>query len=477
MDQRDFTVPSPDELLAILANDATASWFAIDGQLRITWTNRAACALLRMADPVGRSAIELVHPNDLGLVAESLESLEGAQKLVLPTVLRVLNGDGEYIPVEIWVQHTGSPESATYVVFSLRDARPTVSVDDYLVSAMRGEDPHTSLGHLSRALESQLPGIGVVHWGWNGRRFEHAVSSHPDFEPAEMLRTDSRPVESSSNDSRLPWERATARNSYVETLDLSTLALSPDLRAATKRAGLSSCHAQGVESAERERGALVLWDTLTLPLSAGGRRIMERTAKFAMLALDRYALDMQLHRRATTDSLTGLANRTVLFEDLQSLITEGVPSALLLMDLDGFKAVNDTYGHPIGDKVLEGVASRLLAAVRSGDVVARLGGDEFGVLVRNTSDAKIIRDIATRVIATCRQPFILGRIRVKVGMSVGVTATNAHPTSEDAISAADRALYSSKSERCQQPHFDATETTDTFVEDEPPIGSDHSAVS
>src|SRR5205085_247762 len=100
---------------------------------------------------------------------------------------------------------------------------------------------------------------------------------------------------------------------------------------------------------------------------------------------DRTALERQLRKLACEDSLTGLANRALLHERLDHVLAQrrppGFSISLLLLDLDGFKAINDTYGHATGDALLVEVADRLVQGVRRGDTVARLGGDEFAVVL------------------------------------------------------------------------------------------------
>lgn len=113
----------------------------------------------------------------------------------------------------------------------------------------------------------------------------------------------------------------------------------------------------------------------------------------------------ELERMAKTDALTGLANRTLLNERIQEAtaasVESGLAPAVLVLDLDSFKAINDTLGHGAGDAVLVEVATRLRAAVRATDTVARLGGDEFAVVITEATDEEIL-DIAHRVSAHYR---------------------------------------------------------------------------
>ena len=151
------------------------------------------------------------------------------------------------------------------------------------------------------------------------------------------------------------------------------------------------------------------------------------------------------------DALTGLPNRLMFHERLEeALAQEGRRDggiALLCLDLDRFKQVNDTLGHPAGDMLLKAVAGRLLGCVRDGDVVARLGGDEFAVLHRGAGPAEHASDLAQRIVETLGAPYDLGGDRAVVGASVGIAVATSAPCSADMLlRSADLALYRAKAD-------------------------------
>src|SRR5206468_8577488 len=128
--------------------------------------------------------------------------------------------------------------------------------------------------------------------------------------------------------------------------------------------------------------------------------------------------------RRAYDSLTGLPNRALFVERVGYAASRARRRsehrfALLFIDLDGFKAVNDTLGHPAGDQVLIGVARRLEACVRPGDVVARLGGDEYAVLLERIDQPDGATEVASRVLVELRPPFSVGGRDVTVSASIG----------------------------------------------------------
>lgn len=156
-------------------------------------------------------------------------------------------------------------------------------------------------------------------------------------------------------------------------------------------------------------------------------------------------------RRAVTaalhDPLTGLATRPLLDERLErALAREAASCALVMVDLDGFKDVNDSHGHAVGDEVLRLLGPRLLACVRPTDTVARFGGDEFVILCEETEQRDLVEQIAVRVRQACAAPFdVTGGQRVQLSGSVGIAWSTEQPRTPGALlTAADEAMYLAK---------------------------------
>jgi diguanylate cyclase (GGDEF)-like protein/PAS domain S-box-containing protein len=169
---------------------------------------------------------------------------------------------------------------------------------------------------------------------------------------------------------------------------------------------------------------------------------------------DRKELEAQLLHRSLHDPLTGLPNR-LLFRDrfrhaLDRGFREHTPTCLLIVDLDGFKAVNDSLGHPAGDRVLLAFAERLQAGLRASDTAARLGGDEFGVLCENT-DRPEAEVLARRLRAAIGAPQVLDSTELRLGASIGIGVVPGGTAPEDAyervIREADDAMYAIKRRR------------------------------
>jgi diguanylate cyclase (GGDEF)-like protein/PAS domain S-box-containing protein len=175
-------------------------------------------------------------------------------------------------------------------------------------------------------------------------------------------------------------------------------------------------------------------------------------SKFLLIVRDiseRKAHLDSLSWRATHDALTGLPNRTLFADRVTQAISEasraGIGRALVMLDLDGFKAINDTYGHHAGDEVLRTVGERLSKVLRAADTVARLGGDEFGVLLVGDVSATGIQAIISKLSSKVAEPIAVGGDSVALILSVGVAMFPGDGTTYEALAAsADRTMYTAK---------------------------------
>jgi diguanylate cyclase (GGDEF)-like protein len=170
----------------------------------------------------------------------------------------------------------------------------------------------------------------------------------------------------------------------------------------------------------------------------------------ALVAERLISQDFEVRYLARHDMLTGLANRAHFTSVLKTAFNNADEGfALHLLDLDGFKYVNDTYGHPVGDKLLVEVGNRLKNSVRSTDIIARLGGDEFAVLQQGIASKERAQFLASRVCNALSFPFCIDGVNISIGTSVGIEVILEQPansTPEEVMSRADLALYSAKAE-------------------------------
>ena len=163
---------------------------------------------------------------------------------------------------------------------------------------------------------------------------------------------------------------------------------------------------------------------------------------------ERRLAEQKIEHLAQHDSLTGLANRAKLHDELDrdtQALDGDEQFAVLLLDLDHFKVVNDTLGHPVGDKLLIEVGKRLVAVARSNDLVARLGGDEFAIIERKIPGAAAAGALADRLKTTVTKPYLIDGHQIVIGVSVGIACSSTDGDSaEKLLQAADIALYQAK---------------------------------
>lgn len=152
----------------------------------------------------------------------------------------------------------------------------------------------------------------------------------------------------------------------------------------------------------------------------------------------------KLAHAASHDSLTGLLNRAGFEESLtRSMADHDVPLSVIFLDLDRFKPINDTFGHHVGDRVLDIVARRLAGSIRERDYAARFGGDEFAIAVHATEPG-IVERLIERVRATIDEPIVLGEKTITIRAAIGYASCDRHASPAEVIAAADSAMYRNK---------------------------------
>ncbi|WP_409329448.1 diguanylate cyclase domain-containing protein [Trujillonella humicola] len=207
----------------------------------------------------------------------------------------------------------------------------------------------------------------------------------------------------------------------------------------------------------RVESGLLRGDGSRVPVQVTVTRVAEQPGRPTHLVLvveditDRKALEAQLVHRSLHDPLTGLPNRILFGDRLRHALERGhrerTPTCVLIIDLDGFKAVNDRYGHPMGDAVLVAFAERLTSVLRASDTAARLGGDEFSIVCENTEppEAEVL---AERLRTTVTEPLDIAGTRISLGMSIGIGIAEPGADPDEAcervVRSADDAMYADK---------------------------------
>ena len=200
-------------------------------------------------------------------------------------------------------------------------------------------------------------------------------------------------------------------------------------------------------TARRKDGTEFELDLQLIPVEDGGE-LTHWVAFVRDISEMKHQVSMLRHQ-AMHDSLTGLPNRVMLLEQLEKAVEKArhgeALAALLLMDLDRFKEVNDTFGHHFGDTLLKQVGFRLQNQLRANDTVARLGGDEFAIVIPDPADADFVASTARRVLNSLEQPFVIEGQVLEVGASIGIALYPSHGTDvRTLLRRADVAMYAAK---------------------------------
>lgn len=388
----------------------------VDAEGVVRYINRAAETVLgyRPEALVGRPALSVVHPDDVQAARRALEECLGSPGRAVRVELRARHRDGSWRVLEaVGVNHLNHPGIGAVVV-NYRDVTERKQAEAALASRVE---------RLSLAARGANDGL----WDWD--LVKNAVYYSPRWK--EMLGYGAEEI----GDSPEEWF------GRVHPDDL------PHLKA------LLAAHLEGraprveVEYRLRHRSGEYRW-MLCRGLAArdsGGKAL--RVAGVQTDITERKAAELELLERVTRDPLTGLANRmyflTVLGRAVErSRKDPGYRFALVFVDLDDFKRINDTYGHLIGDQCLVVVGRRLESSVRPGDVVGRLGGDEFTVLLDGVRDAGDVRKVVRRIQQALSSPWEVGGYELRTTASIGVAlAEGQYADAGEVLHAADRAMY------------------------------------
>ena len=196
-------------------------------------------------------------------------------------------------------------------------------------------------------------------------------------------------------------------------------------------------------------GVLLLHPGEDVDYSAADLELLSYVTVQISAAISRKTMLLRLQQLALYDSLTGLANRTLLLDRLQAALQRASrdeqPLALLYLDLDGFKQVNDNFGHPVGDLLLQQTAQRIVHAVRQTDTVARFGGDEFVILLEHLHQQDTAAKVAEKIRLALTPPFLLAGQQLQIAPSIGIALFPQHGSdSRQLLLRADGAMYSAK---------------------------------
>lgn len=373
-------------------------------------------------DLIGTRPLDYVHPDDVDAYRDLLDNLGNARVEQAVSRQRYRHKDGTWI----WIEATFSltrdeiTRSPTGYVASLRDIGDRQAAED----ALRQSEERLAL-----ALQSGNDGL----WDWNAEPqrlwFSDRLASLLGFDPGEL------DVSYETWDGLLhPDDRSRIKELFQDHLKGASAIYEGEQRLRRKDGSYAWVMARGrVATRDAQKRALRVIGT---HIDITARKEAER----------------RIAHMAGHDGLTDLPNRAKFHDGLKQLLDgigyNGETGALLYLDLDRFKAVNDTLGHQAGDALLCEVARRFRATVRAGDMVARLGGDEFAILQMHDLDqATSAAALARRLVEVVGRPIVIAGQRVEVGVSIGIALAPRDGADADAlVNRADLALYRAKSD-------------------------------
>lgn len=394
----------------------------------IVYVNQATVRLLaaRSADEVvGQPLTRFVHPDSVPAMREGIEPLTGKGAASVPTEMLLLRTNGETVPVETVSVLTPWHDHFAYQVV----------IHDLTAQRAAEEAQRRAEQHFTTVVSQLEEGVVVIDRGGRiesanpaarrifgtGERHDDIVGSTVDELPMVLLDANAQPLPPN----RHPVARTLATGETV------------------------TGYVFGVDRRDGQRR----WLSGSSRLLNPGDPDSPAVSSFADITEFR-ASRRQLEYQATHDSLTGLANRSLILSQLAAALATSADlaySTVLFIDLDGFKSINDTLGHAIGDTVLQIVAQRLQRALRHDDLVGRLGGDEFLVLLSGHGKHVDVDGLVRRLRSTMSEPIIARGHRIAVDASIGVTELDPgdRRTPEAVLHDADVAMY-----RAKPPHRD-----------------------
>lgn len=401
----------------------------IDASGRLEWANSAASRLFgwSLEDRGGQPVFDLVHPDDLNFALMSLASVQG-KEVGTPIELRLRCRDGWKL-----MEAVGSPSrhdrSRASVVLTFRD----------LTARRRWEIGHGATDALRAVLHNASALLMLVG--------EDGVVTAVSASISRLLGLDPEQVEGSPLAELVcPSDRAGLRRAMRLCVD----GPAPAGGFETGGAEAGGCGAEAGDGGGRVTVEVSLMSSAGTPVPYELSLVaMTSDPVLSGLVISGHSLTkLRLAQKALADlahrdALTGLPNRSAVDDLLEDLLSRADPVDVAFVDLDGFKELNDTDGHLTGDRMLQVVAERLSAAVRTKDMVARYGGDEF-VVVAAGLDAGVL---AARLESVFAHPLDLGSCPVAVPASVGVARSRPGETPTDVLERADRAMYSQKALR------------------------------
>ena len=422
------------------------------GHLRVVSPLVCAATGFEADDAIGRNVFDHIHADDHDLAVDSLARTASFPGEKFPYDLRFLCRDGSSCLLEVTAEDRVDA-GLDDIVFAVRpiDQRrgaDAVIGDQWRILDMigRGERLENTLCEIARLASDRLGAACAVMIDQDRELVLRVVAAH-GFSPELQLALDGTPIGPHSNTCGI----AAFRGQAVRSRDvLSDPGWEPSWSVLNSH-GIATCWADPILSdrSNYALGALAFMAAREWTPSTDDVRVGDLFASLASVAVQRAQAEAVLHHQAMHDQLTGLPNRALFLDRLEQALAQrrGRPTsvAVLFIDLDRFKIVNDALGHEAGDELLVAVAARIQSATRTANTVARFGGDEFTVLVDDVATPADAFLIGERIAEAFRQPLQLAVGDLVMTVSVGIAISVDDPVAASSmLRDADAAMYRAK---------------------------------
>jgi diguanylate cyclase (GGDEF)-like protein/PAS domain S-box-containing protein len=397
-----------------------------------------------------------LHPDDAARVlAEEAEFADGSSMVVVPIEYRLLHRDGH----PVWVRDNALMREGEDGVKRWHGVMSDITDQKHAEAELeRRAAQHAAVARLGEHALEGASVIDLMHEAVNagvellGLEIGAVVELLPSREEVAFRVIQGLPAVNlndtvpAGNSSPSGYALLTGAPAIVTDWETETrFARSKVLTARGARSGLTVV----IEGRRGPYGALGLHTTSPRTFQAGDVDFAQSLANVLGDVVERQLTDDDIRHRALHDPLTGLPNRLLFLDRLQQATERGRRhrdslTAILALDLDRFKLVNDSLGHKIGDELLAAAAPRLKQAVRSSDTVARFGGDEFGILLEDIGGEHEAIEMAQRIAAVFTRPFVLDGNEHFVTTSIGITLAHGGELAEDLVRDADAAMHRAK---------------------------------
>ena len=423
-------------------------------------------------DLIGRSFVSIIEPADLAKTQSYVRRVLAGDSCHFettvrnasdqPVFLRVIN-----LPIIVSGTIRGVFGIAEDVTRSQRTQKLLQEQNGILKQIASGSNLQTVLDALTMSVERQSEGVicSILLTDDTGQHLRHG-SSQLLPEPYIKAIDNIRVTEGTGS-----CGTAAARQQTVIVTDIATDPLWTSYRSVALEHGLHACWSHPILSANHTTlGTFAMYYRTTRAPNAHELSLLETYAYLAALTIERNDSQSSIHRMAYYDDLTGFPNRRWLnerlIETLTSKVKDGRSVAVIYLDLDRFKAINDSMGHATGDLLLKRVSEKLQSSVGEQGIVARTGGDEFLVALPNMSSLSDVANEVQRVLEVTREPIVVNEQTFRVTSSIGVSLYPQHGKDIEALlKGADLAMYQAKNQGGNQYHWYSSDTSHGTYED------------